>query len=69
MGPEHLAQMRAVLAQATYMDPDVQTQCDMTLADGTTGQFRVDLRAIWEGEDRPAYSRVVGKLTALQDEV
>ena len=60
------AAMRQKLAQATYMDPDVQGEVALRTSAGPK-QYRVNLRTLWEGEDRPTYVRVLGKLTALED--
>ncbi len=59
-------ELREQLKEATYLDPDVQAECTLTLS-GQPRRCRVDLRALWGGEDLPDYVRVVGKLTLLED--
>ncbi len=64
LGAEALKDVNRLLAGATYLDPDVTGEYTLELSGGPR-RFRVDLRTLWDGEDRPTFARVVGKLTAL----
>lgn len=64
LGETSMAEMRKRLEETTYMNPDVQGEYTLNLSGGPK-RFLVHLRTLWDGEDRPSYARVVGKLTAL----
>ena len=56
--------MRQQLTKATYIDPDVQVAYTLNL-NGVPRNVRLNLRTLWDGEERPSYARVLGKLTLM----